>query len=247
MSLTIAAAQSASIPGDVARNIEHHLRFCALAAEHGAQLLVFPELSLIGYELTLAQANAIDPDSAALDCLREFTARTEMTVVVGAPVPNLNGDVHAAAFAIRPDGTVLIHTKVHVHESELAAFVPGPGGEVFHVGEATVGLAICRDASFAEHAASAAARGANVYAAGVMIDEAGYARKVPLLEDYARRHKMAVLMANYSGMTGGEQSAGKSAIWSEDGRVVAASTGTEESLIVGRKHEGEWSGTLVRL
>jgi len=247
MSLIIAAAQSASVPGDVARNVEHHLRFGAMAAEHGVQLLVFPELSLIGYELALARANAIDPDSAALDALRKFAERTGMTVVVGAPVPNQDGGLHAAAFAIRPDSSVAIHSKVHVHESELGVFAPGPGGEVLHVGEAAVALAICRDASFAEHVASAAARGANVYAAGVMIDEAGYARKVPLMEGYARQHKMAVLMANYSGVTGGEQSAGKSAIWSEDGRVVAASTGAEEELVVGRKHEGVWSGTVVRL
>jgi hypothetical protein len=55
-----------------------------------------------------------------------------------------------------------------------------------------------------EAAFAAAARGANVYATGVMIDEIGYARKVPLLRNYALEHKMAVLMSNYSGVTGGK-------------------------------------------
>ena len=247
MSLTIAAAQSASLPGNVAHNVVHHLRFGALAAEHGVQLLVFPELSLTGYELALARANAIDPDSAALDALRELAARTGITVVAGAPVPSDSGGLYAAALVFRPDCSVLTHTKVHVHESELPFFLPGDGGAVFSAGEAAVGLAICRDASFAEHAAQAAAHGANVYAAGVMIDEAGYQRKAPLLRQYAAAHKMAVLMANYSGVTGGELSAGKSAIWSEDGEVVAACAGSEEALVIGTKHNGVWSGTLVRL
>lgn len=247
MGLIIAAAQSASLPGNVAHNVEHHLRFGALAAEHGVQLLVFPELSLTGYELTLARANAIDPDSAALDALRELAARTGMTVVAGAPVPNESGGLHIAALAFRPDCSELTHTKVHVHESELPVFVPGQGGEVFTVGEAAVGLAICRDASFPEHAAGAAARGATVYAAGVMIDEPGYARKAPLLRQCAVEHKMAVLMANYSGITGGEVSAGKSAIWSEDGEVVAACAGTEEALVIGTKRDGVWSGAVVPL
>jgi predicted amidohydrolase len=210
-------------------------------------LLVFPELSLIGYELGLARANAIDPDSAALDCLLKFAARTGMTVVAGAPVPNGAGGLYAAALVLRPDGSVLIHSKVHVHESELVAFEPGPGGAVFQVGEAAVGLAICRDASFAEHAAGAASHGEFVYAAGVMIDEPGYVRKMPLLQGYAREHEMAVLMANYSGETGAEVSAGKSAIWAEGGAVVAASTGNEEALVIAKKHDGAWSGTVVRI
>jgi predicted amidohydrolase len=108
-------------------------------------------------------------------------------------------------------------------------------------------LAICADATHPQHAVSAAARGANVYAVGVMIDEIGYARKVALLGNYALEHRMAVLMANYSGATGGEVSAGKSALWSEDGQLVAASTGTDEALIVGMKRNGAWNGIALSL
>jgi predicted amidohydrolase len=80
-----------------------------------------------------------------------------------------------------------------------------------------------------------------------MIDDTGYARKVSLLRNYALEHGMVVLMANYSGSTGGEVSAGKSAIWSEDGQLVAASTGTEEALVVGRKQNGIWDGIVLPL
>jgi hypothetical protein len=58
---------------------------------------------------------------------------------------------------------------------------------------------------------------------------------------------MAVLMANYSGATGGWVSAGKSALWSEDGQLVAASTGTEEALVVGMKQNGVWNGIVLPL
>lgn len=216
-----------------------------MAAERGVQLLVFPELSLTGYELALARTNAVDPDSAAVDSLRSFSERSGMTIVAGAPIPDGKGGFHAAALAFRPDGSVLTHSKVHVHESELKVFSPGPGGEVFSVGEAAVGLAICRDASFAEHAAGAAARGANVYAASVMIDEPGYQRKAPLMPKYAVEHGMTVLMANYSGTTGGEVSTGKSAIWSPDGRAVAASLGNAEELVIASRQNGIWSGAVV--
>ena len=44
--LRIAAAQSPSVPGDVARNVLIHLAFVRVAASEGVQVLLFPELSL---------------------------------------------------------------------------------------------------------------------------------------------------------------------------------------------------------
>ena len=185
MSLIIAAAQSTSVPGDISRNVAHHLRFGCIAAERGVQLLVFPELSLTGYELTIARSNAVRPDSSDLDPLRYLATKAHMTVVAGAPVVNDNGELHIAALAIHPDGSVLTYAKEHVHQSEQEVFAPGPGGSALGNGDATVALAICADATHPQHAASAAARGANVYAVGVMITEDGYAPKVTLLSNYA--------------------------------------------------------------
>lgn len=244
MSLIIAAAQSMSVPGDVSRNVAHHLRFGTIAAERGVQLLVFPELSLTGYELAIARSNAVHPDSSDLDPLRQLATDAHMTMVVGAPLLNDKDELHIAALALRPDGSVLRYTKQHVHQSEEEVFTSGPGGPALRVEDANVALAICADATHPEHAASAAARGANVYAVGVMITEDGYARKVALLRNYVLEHSMAVLMANYSGATGGWASAGKSALWSEAGQLVAASTGTEETLVVGMKQNGVWSGVV---
>jgi predicted amidohydrolase len=247
MSLIIALAQSSSVPGDVRRNVANHLRFGAIAAEQGAQLLVFPELSLTGYELAIARRNAVRPDSSDLDPLRHLAAQAHMTAVVGAPVLSDRDELHIAALAIRPDGVVLTYTKVHVHHSEAGVFTAGPGGPMLPVENTTVALAICADASHPQHAAGAAARGANVYAAGVMITADEYPRKVELLRESALEHRMAVGMSNYSGVTGGLISAGKSALWSEDGQVVAASTGTDETLVVGIKKDGVWNGIVSPL
>jgi predicted amidohydrolase len=247
MSLIIAAAQSTSVPGDISRNVAHHVRIGTIAAERGAQLLVFPELSLTGYELTIARSKVVRPDCSDLDPLRHLAAHAHMTVVVGAPMLNDKDELHIAAFAIRPNGTVSTYTKQYVHQSEEEVFTSGPGGPALLVEDATVALAICADATHPQHAAMAAARGANVYAVGVMITEEGYARKVALLRNYALEHRMTVLMANYSGATGGEVSAGKSALWSENGQLVAATIGTEEALVVGMKENGSWNGIVSPL
>lgn len=246
MGLTIAAAQSGSKPGDVAHNVAHHLAVARIAAGRGVQLLVFPELSLTGYELSLARSAAVEPNSVILAPLRDFASESGMTIVAGAPVPNGDGDLHIGALRFHPDRSVSLYTKVHVHESEFVSFVPGTGGDPLFIEGQTVSLAICRDASFPEHAASAAGLGATIYAAGVMIDEAGYPRKSALMREYARMHRMAALLANYSGVTGGETSAGGSAIWDETGEPIAL-CGKGEALVIASGSRGCWMGDVVAL
>ena len=47
----LAAAQTVPVRGDVEANLAQHVRLVRVAAEEKAQVLVFPELSLTGYEL----------------------------------------------------------------------------------------------------------------------------------------------------------------------------------------------------
>jgi len=59
----IVAAQSASVPSDVVANVSRHLSFLRVARARGADLVVFPELSLLtGYEPGLAKELAIRTD-----------------------------------------------------------------------------------------------------------------------------------------------------------------------------------------
>jgi predicted amidohydrolase len=245
MGLVIAAAQTISVPGDVSRNVAGHLRFATVASEHGVRLLVFPELSLTGYEPALARLNAVGIQSALLDPLRRIAADAHMTLVVGAPVLGDSDELLIAAIVVHADGSVSIHPKEYLHPGEEAVFTAGSGGPVLPIEDATLALAIRADTTHPEHAASAAARGASIYAAGVLIAGSGYGPDTAQLTAYARKHRMAVLMANHGGETGGWKPAGKSAIWSDEGRVVATCSGTGEVLVVGRKHEGVFSGRLV--
>jgi predicted amidohydrolase len=245
--LIIAAAQSISVPGDIPLNIARHLRFAAIAAERGVRLLVFPELSLTGYEPSIARANAIGTGSAHLDPLRRAAEAARMTVVVGAPVLGASDELLIGALIFSADGALSIHTKEYLHAGEEAVFAAGSGGPLLPIEDANVALAICADTTHPEHAARAAARRASVYAAGVLITESGYAPDTAQLTAYAREHRMAVLMANHGAVTGGWEPAGKSAIWSEDGAIVAAASGVGEALIIGRKQGGVWDGAVPQV
>ena len=75
-----------------------------------------------------------------------------------------------------------------------------------------IGLAICADTAHASHPENAARSGASVYAAGVLFCNEDNPLDIPVLQKYAVQHRMAVLMANHWGATGGYIGVGKSGV-----------------------------------
>lgn len=246
--LTLAAAQSISTPGDVPANILRHMAFMQLAAEQGVQLLVFPELSLTGYEPSLAADLAIAPDAAQLTPLCVMARELRLTVVVGMPIRIVpDAGVMIGALVLGADGSRAVYTKQYLHPGEEVAFVPGQGGVALEFGGDRIALSVCADFTHASHPRAAAEAGANVYAASVLISEGGYAKDCAQLQNYAAEYRLLVLMANHGGPSGGWDCAGRSAIWSADGRLLAAVPGVGEALLVARRDEGVWAGQVVAL
>ncbi|MBY8947295.1 carbon-nitrogen hydrolase family protein [Pseudomonas sp. SH10-3B] len=243
---TLAAAQSISIAGDVPANIERHLAFMRVAAQQGVQLLVFPELSLTGYESSLAAELAIAPEDKMLAPLREMARELRMTAVVGMPIRlTPQAGVLIGALVLGADGSLAVYTKQHLHAGEEVAFVAGQGGAALEWGDDRIALAVCADFSHASHPRAAAQAGATVYAAGVLISEGGYATDSALLQGYAAEHGLLVLMANHGGPSGGWTCAGRSAIWAADGSLLAAVPGVGDALLIARREGGRWAGQVM--
>lgn len=241
-----AAAQCAISAGDISANLKLHLAFMRHARELNVDFLLFPELSLTGYEPPLAEALAQDADSPLLDPLREYARQASMTAVAGLPLrlPRHEKPLIAAVI-LSPDGSVGIYTKQHLHPGEEHYFSAGHGGDLLHIAGVPMALSVCADFSHAQHPSHAAKQGARVYATSVLIGETGYPHDSSLLQAYARRHAMAVLMANHGGRTGGWAVAGRSAFWDEQGRRVASTEGTGNQLLVVSNTLGEWQGHSI--
>ncbi|HSQ58884.1 MAG TPA: carbon-nitrogen hydrolase family protein [Acidobacteriota bacterium] len=231
---TIAAAQTIPVRGDVAANLEEHLRLVrAAAAEAEPHVLVFPELSLTGYELDLAEALAFSEEDPRLAPLAEAAVAHRMILVAGAPV-RIETRLHIGAFVLTPDGSVALYTKRRlgafpasaspdglVPPAEAAVFQPGARDPLVRFGENRAAVAVCADTGDAAHPRTAAERGAATYLASMFLIPSDLEKKVPVLRSYAARHGMAVVMANYGGPSGGLPSGGGSAIWSERGEPLA--------------------------
>ncbi|WP_425953914.1 carbon-nitrogen hydrolase family protein [Xylanimonas sp. McL0601] len=222
-SLSIAVAQPRCTAHDVAANAATHAQ--AVRAS-GARLVVFPEMSLTGYELDAAP---VRPDDERLAPIVAACAETGAVALVGAPVAGPAGP-HIGTLAVDGDGARLAYAKVNLHGDEARFFVPGEPA-VITVDGWRLGLAICRDTGSPEHAAKTAAFGIDGYVAGVVHadDEAEQigerARRV------AADHGVWVATAAFAGPTGAgfDRTSGRSGIWSADGDLVAeAGTAPDE-------------------
>ncbi|MGP3131648.1 carbon-nitrogen hydrolase family protein [Serratia marcescens] len=243
---TLAAAQYPASAADIASNLERHLEFIAQAAKQQVQLLVFPELSLSGYELANAAELALTLGDPRLQPLSAAAQSRQMTIIVGAPLHSGQA-LHIAALIFHPNGTVAVYTKQHLHGAEQQFFSPGEGGTLLEIQQQHIALAICADTSEPGHASAAARAGAQIYAAGVLVSEAGYAKDSAALADYARRYGMVTLMANHAAPTGGWIPAGRSAIWNEAGALLVAAPDDAPGLIIAGKTSDGWHGRLCRL
>lgn len=215
--LAVAVAQPACVAGDVGTNARAHAEMVRRA---GARLVLFPELSLTGYELDAPTLAADDPRLAPLAAA---CAATRSVALAGAPVAGEDGRAHIAMLAFDRGGARVAYRKMWLGAVEAERFSPGPEPAVIDVDGWRIGLAICKDTGVLEHASATADRGIDVYAAGVLET----ASEAPLLEKRARRiameHGVWVAVASFAGSTGGgyAPAAGRSAIWSPEGLAIA--------------------------
>ena len=92
--LTIAVAQPLCTRCDVAANAAVH---AAMIRSARARVVVFPELSLTGYEL---DAPAIGSDDPRLTPIVKACAETGSVALVGAPVHGGAGSIHIGMLAV---------------------------------------------------------------------------------------------------------------------------------------------------
>jgi predicted amidohydrolase len=119
--MKIAAAQTVPADDNVSINIDAHLRLCAIAAAEGVDLVLFPEMSLTGYQREAAGSLAFVAHDSRLGRLREMAVRHTMIIVAGAPIL-VGAELFIGFFVLQPDRREQIYTKQFLHSGEESAF-----------------------------------------------------------------------------------------------------------------------------
>lgn len=163
--MKVALAQSNTRVGAIDRNTDSLIADMLRARDElGAELIVFPELTLCGYppeDLLLHKGLQRSVDDAAARVIREVRG---ITVCFGLP-EYVDGRIYNSAIVARDGRVIATHRKWKLPNyavfDEKRYFEPGDKPTVFDIQGIRFGLIICEDAWFPDPAAACAGAGAH--------------------------------------------------------------------------------------
>ncbi|PTT61356.1 carbon-nitrogen hydrolase family protein [Stenotrophomonas sp. HMWF003] len=229
--MKLVAAQLRALAGDIDGNIQRHIAVIERAASDGAAVVVFPELSLTGYEPRMAQRLAMSCDDPRLEVFQALSDRDQMLIAVGAPHRGQEG-IEIGMFVFRCGEVPVVYAKQMLHADEQPYFHPGDRPMVFPLHGAVIAPAICYESLQTAHADAAVARGATVYLASVAKAARGVDTGYRHYPAIAQHHGLTVMMANGVGPADDFVMAGRSAVWRTDGTCVCSADAEGEALVV---------------
>lgn len=150
MKIKIALAQFNTKLGDVPANLEKHLDLIDEARQGGADLVVFPELSLTGYALLdLAVDTAIRPHQDDPVFNELLAASQDLDLMFGFVHEDRRHRFYIASAYLSGGKTRHIHNKIYLPTygmfDEGRFFAPGDSARAFDTRFGRVGMLICED------------------------------------------------------------------------------------------------------
>jgi predicted amidohydrolase len=236
--MKICVAQIKPVKGDIPRNIDSHKKLIEVAVCHQTDLIVFPELSITGYEPGLAKELTTDKDDTRFDVFQKASDDNRMTICIGAPVKNQDG-ITISMIIFQPKKPRQVYAKQYLHPDELPYFTNGQGQIILEIDDARIAPAICYELSVPAHAENAYRQNANIYIASVAKSVEGIAKAHTALSSIARHYSMTVLVSNCIGNCDGVECGGQSAIWDDHGIQLAQLNQSTEGIVILDTHTGQ--------
>jgi predicted amidohydrolase len=237
MIVKIAAAQISCALGDVEANVRKMRAFATRAKESGAELVVFPEMSDIGYAMPVIREKATPWSEGAVPGLREIARSLSLAIISG--VSEREGDsIYNSQVVIGRDGAILDrYRKIHLFApppvEEDKCCTPGASLTSITLGDFQLGLTICYDLRFPEiYRTLAVARQTNVFVNSSAWPFPRVEHLRILATARAIENQSYLILANRVGKDGGASFCGSSAIIDPYGVVIAAASADREELVV---------------
>jgi len=227
--MKICLAQTRPITGDVRRNIDNHKKFTWLVASLGAELVIFPELSLTGYEPTLAKNLATSKDDERFRELQYLSDSRKIIIGAGMPIRTDRG-ISIGMILFQPQQAREVYFKQYIHPDEELYFTNGMFQRVLNASK--IAFAICYEISIPEHAEQAYGKGAAIYIASVAKTAPGVEKAIETLSVTAKKYSITVLMANCVGTNDGAECGGRSSVWNNEGILLGQLDDRGEGFII---------------
>ncbi len=112
--LMVAAAQIAPVLGQIEENLKKHLDYIAKARSQKVDVVVFPELSLTGYELDEEDAVKIARQNNSKEVLTIAKASEGITTIFGFVELGFAAQLHNSSIAVRDNRVLFLHRKLNL-------------------------------------------------------------------------------------------------------------------------------------
>ena len=229
--MRIAIAQIEAIKGNIEENLKNHLKWINKAVQSKADMVVFPELSITGYERDLAEKLATNQDDARLDEIQSLSDKNGITIGVGLPTKD-ESDTFISMIIFQPHKERITYSKQYLYPPEEPFFKAGKNPLVLNFETEVVSPVICYETSIKAHCEFAKRNNATIYVASVLSSVNGIDNELKKLSDIAKNNNLITFMANYVGKSGGYECAGKSSVWNEKGELIGQLGDKEEGIII---------------
>lgn len=248
MNFTLALAQIDSVLGNLPANVVKHVEVADRARKQGAQLVVFPELSLTGYSIKdMNWELAIDPALHASRVQPLLEISKDISVIAGGAELDDNFRIYNAAFLFEDSHIRSVHRKAYPPTygmfEELRYFSPGKSIRAVQSKLGTLGVLICEDLWHLSLPYLLAQEGAQLIVALVASPtRLSGSEKEPEIatintenhKAYARLLSSYVAFCNRVGYEDGINFWGGSSVVGPDGGILASAKCFDEDLLVVR-------------
>jgi len=248
----VALAQISCKRGDKAENIKTIESRVTKAKQQGADLVIFPELSLTGYTMRdqiYELAETIPGHSTTV--LEKVAKKTGAYIIFGMPElsEKTQATVYNAAVLVGPDGFIGKYRKMYLptHSvfEEKRYFRPGYQTAVFETELGKIGLIICYDIFFPEVTRLTRLKGAQLI---VCISASPATRRTffeTLTAARAIENTAFLAYVNLVGIEDGLQFWGGSRLVGPNGKVLVKAKYDEEDMVIGEINYADISPTEI--
>ncbi|WP_417553391.1 carbon-nitrogen hydrolase family protein [Marinomonas fungiae] len=245
--ITFSLVQYPSVKGDIQKNLINHLENIKLSADYGADVVIFPELSLTGYELEIASQLAIDDTSSIISELSQAAIDNHVVIVSGAPLISGSDKPYIGAFISYPSGKTDFYRKQYLHAGEDNFVSAGSENYCFEIKGKKLFLGICADFTCSQHWLDANSAQVDIYLSSVLISQNGFEHDSKILKQKAIEHNLNIVMTNYIGETGGWFSNGNSRVWDSNGNVCISANDADPCLVLCAISNNNISGRIINI
>jgi omega-amidase len=233
--LTVAVAQMKFRPS-IAENVAWIQNAVRSAARRGADVVLFPECSITGYnrDFSIIRPSEID---AALAAIAETARETNCNVLAGAPTFSGRKRFNSLLAFDRRGREIFRYSKIHLTSRDAEYFKPGNKLAFFHLDEIPCTTIICHERRYPELVRLPVMMGAQIiFHSNAGLDTLAVSRKKRGGKDgiavRAFENQAYYVFSNSVGPQGnGLWSAGDSKIIAPDSQVLVQGNNRDEMVI----------------